>query len=169
MKSEDEVKPFACSPRLPDLESRLVSALDALDVAICSGGSLFDWFIGAGPDCPPGVASLKDGGIGFESAGTSWPSDVPFTTGRALGLGGIASPRAGLRGPPRPPGTGGRNKGAGLDIVAGVFVVSWRARETARMRQMRGVEHGQRPRTVPTSKSKIHECSKFEMTGLSVR
>ena len=82
--------------------------------------------MGAGPDCPPGVASLSDGGIGLESAGTSCPSEVPFTTGRALGLGGIASPRAGFRGPALPllpPGTGGRSSGAGLDMLCGLVCV----------------------------------------------
>lgn len=130
--SADEAMPFACSPKLPDLESKLASALDPLvEVAICSGGSFFVWL--TGPVCPPGVASLKDGGTGFPSAGTSCPCDVPFTTGRALGLGGIASPKAGLRGPVAllllEPGMGGRSRGAGLDMIAGV--AWWRARGAA--------------------------------------
>lgn len=44
------------------------------------------------------------------------PSLVPFTTGRALGDGGIERPRAGLRGP-RPPGTGARRSGTGDAIL----------------------------------------------------
>jgi hypothetical protein len=65
--------------------------------------------------------------MGLFRAGTSCPSEVPFTTGRALGLGGIASPRAGLRGPVAllllEPGMGGRRRGAGLDMVVRVVFV----------------------------------------------
>jgi hypothetical protein len=46
---------------------------------------------------------------------------TPFTTGRTLGLGGIARPRFGLRLALllRDPGMGGRSSGAGLDMVEG--------------------------------------------------
>jgi hypothetical protein len=80
-----------------------------------------------------GVASLSCGGIGRCSEGTEGCSgsepdsvgtlsvDTPFTTGRTLGLGGIARPRLGLR--PAllllDPGMGGRSSGAGLDMASG--------------------------------------------------
>jgi hypothetical protein len=57
-----------------------------------------------------GVASCRRGGAGRPKAGC--PSLEPFTTGRALGDGGIERPSAGLRGP-RPPGTGARRSGTG--------------------------------------------------------
>jgi hypothetical protein len=135
MKSADEAMPLACSPKLPDLDSKLASVLEPLaEGAICNGGSLFAWFICGGPVEPIGVAIRKAGAIGLPSTGTSCPSEVPFTTGRALGLGGIANPRAGFLGPALlllEPGIGGRSSGAGLDIVAVVEVVGGREREAA--------------------------------------
>jgi hypothetical protein len=69
---------------------------------------------GRPPSCgvvlePMGVASCRRGGMGRPTPGC--PSLVPFTTGRALGDGGIERPRAGLRGPR--PGTGARSTGTG--------------------------------------------------------
>lgn len=144
INSCDPFSPFGTSPKLPDLESKLAPALDPLvDVAIDSdsGGSFRVEFMGAGPDFPPGVANRSDGGIGLLlSIGTCWPSDVPFTTGRALGDGGIPRLRAGLRGPALPPGTGGRNKGAGLDILSTVVWCSGDRVRSRRRPQMRGGE-----------------------------
>jgi hypothetical protein len=80
-----------------------------------------------------GVASLSCGGIGRCREGTeggcgseedsvgTLSVDAPFTTGRTLGLGGMARPRLGLR-PAlllRDPGMGGRSSGAGLDMAGG--------------------------------------------------
>jgi hypothetical protein len=47
---------------------------------------------------------------------------------------------AGLRGPPLPPGTGGRSKGAGLDILSTVVQCSRDRVRARRRRQMRGGE-----------------------------
>jgi hypothetical protein len=67
------------------------------------------------------VFSRNAGGIGLASVGTPCPSDVPLTTGRALGLGGIPRLRAGFRGPlallPLEPGIGGRSNGTGLAMM----------------------------------------------------
>ncbi len=65
--------------------------------------------------------SRNTGGKGLPRVGTSCPSDVPLTTGRAFGLGGIPRLRAGFRGPlallPLEPGIGGRSNGTGLAMV----------------------------------------------------
>jgi hypothetical protein len=80
---------------------------------------------------PIGVANLSAGGIGRCKEGTEGfcgcevdnvgklSVDTPFTTGRTLGLGGMARPRLGLRLALllRDPGMGGRSSGAGLDIA----------------------------------------------------
>jgi hypothetical protein len=78
-----------------------------------------------GPVEPRDVGKRKAGGIGLANTGTSRPSEVPFARGRALGLGGIASPRAGFLGPALlllEPGIGGRSRGAGLDMAVIVVV-----------------------------------------------
>lgn len=124
MDVTEEAMPFPVnSPKLSDLECSLALLELLLDVAICSGGSLF-WvfscvfiFSCGVPIDPMGVAIRNAGSCGLPSIGTS---EVPFTTGRTFGLGGMARPRAGLRGPLfLPPGVGSRSKGtgAGLDIV----------------------------------------------------
>jgi hypothetical protein len=67
---------------------------------------------------PMGVASRSAGGIGRARLG--WTSFEPFTTGLALGDGGMERPRRGGRLPlwARPPGTGGRRRGTAEDMLA---------------------------------------------------
>ena len=68
-----------------------------------------------------GVARRSWGSGGRASDPASVES---FTTGRTLGDGGIESPRRGVRLPPadRFPGIGGRNRGAGEDILGAGYM-----------------------------------------------
>jgi hypothetical protein len=129
--------PPACSPKLPDRS--LVSLLPPLvEDAICSGGSLGcdgrPWAsrgtccVPSGVDnCNAGRSGLaldgicRDGMAGCKVGTLSATCDTPFTTGRTLGLGGMARPKFGLRLALllRDPGIGGRSSGAGLDMVGG--------------------------------------------------
>lgn len=57
---------------------------------------------------------MSEGGIGLPSVGT--PPPAPFVTGLAFGEPGMERPSRG--GPlARPPGTGGRRRGTGADMV----------------------------------------------------
>lgn len=109
------------SPKLPDLECALASLEPPADspVPICSGGNPRGF---CRPSCgvvlePMGVARRSCGGIGRPSVGTA--SLAPFTTGLALGDAGMERPRRGVRLPlwARPPGMGGRRRGAGDDMA----------------------------------------------------
>ena len=68
-----------------------------------------------------GVARRSWGSGGRASEAASVES---FTTGRTLGDGGIESPRRGVRLPlaDRFPGIGGRNRGAGEDILGAEYM-----------------------------------------------
>lgn len=118
----DDADPVACtSPKLPDLECALASLEPAESpVPICSGGRPLGFCrpsSGVVLD-PMGVARRSWGGIGGRpSVGT--PSVEPVTTGLAFGDAGMERPRRGVRLPlwARPPGIGGRRRGAGDDMA----------------------------------------------------
>lgn len=65
------------------------------------------------------MARRSAGGMGRPRVGTL--SVAPFTTGLALGDVGMERPRRGGRLPlwARPPGMGGRRRGAGVDMAGG--------------------------------------------------